>query len=64
MPGCNIHLICVQVCELPTSLGDTYRASACAWSPNGRFLLTSWHGGMGMLTVHEVMDSSQMQLMQ
>ncbi len=53
---------CVQLGQLPTSLGDSYRASACAWSPDGCFLLTSWHGGMGMLTVHEVMHSSQMQL--
>ncbi len=44
----------LQDLKLPTTLGNTYRASACAWTSCGRFLLTSWQGGMGMLTMHEV----------
>ena len=47
-------MVASQEFRLPTTLGDTHRAAACAWTPCGRFLLTAWQGGMGMLTMHEV----------
>ena len=43
-----------QAVQLPGSGSRSHKASACAWSADGRFLLTGWHGGMGLLTVHEV----------
>lgn len=53
-PGTSPQMVALQDIRLPTTLGDAYRAAACAWTPCGRFLLTAWQGGMGMLTMHKV----------